>query len=102
MLERLFDYNIGGILLCYIIALHIKLPRARSFKPCISCKQSSWVDIVTKPFSLLWTGSPFQGGNYGGGENWEETAWEKMEKGGGGNGGDRGVASCMYETRVRT
>ena len=30
------DYNIGGILLCYIIALHIKLPSARSFKPCIS------------------------------------------------------------------
>ena len=51
MLERLFDYNIGGILLCYIIALHIKLPSTRSFKPCISCKQSSWVVIVTKPFS---------------------------------------------------
>ena len=43
---------------------------------------------------------PF-GGNYEGGENWGETACEKMEKGGG-NVGDRGVATGMYETHVHT
>ena len=99
VLERLFNYNIGGILLCYIIALHIKLPRATSFKPCISCKQSSWVVIVTKTFSYcelaLLLGGIMKGVKIG--KRLDEKKWKRGE-----NGGDRGIATCMYGTQVRT